>query len=114
MSLCLLIWALAPLCLCVYVSLCVSVCVCVSVCLCVSVSVCLWVSGSLGLWFSGSLCLCVSVSVSAERVAVKVRGCFGHLPLGDQIELTVLLLYISSQQSRSAYEMFSFLLSRSP
>ena len=96
--------------------MCLSVClyVCVSVCLCVSVSVCLWVSGSLGLWFSGSLCLCVSVSVSAERVAVKVRGCFGHLPLGDQIELTVLLLYISSQQNRSAYEMFSFLLSRSP
>ena len=112
MSLCLLIWVLASLCLCVYVSLCA--CVCVSVCLCVSVSVCLWVSGSLSLWFSGSLCLCVSVSVSAERVAVKVRGCFGHLPLGDQIELTVLLLYISSQQNRSAYEMFSFLLSRSP
>ena len=114
MSLCLLIWVLASLCLCVYVSLCACVCVCVSVCLCVSVSVCLWVSGSLSLWFSGSLCLCVSVSVSAERVAVKVRGCFGHLPLGDQIELTVLLLYISSQQNRSAYEMFSFLLSRSP
>ena len=83
-----------------------------SVCVCVCVSLCLCVSGSLGLWFSGSLCLCVSVS--AERVAVKVRGCFGHLPLGDQIELTVLLLYISSQQNRSAYEMFSFLLSRSP
>ena len=84
MSLCLLIWVLASLCL----------CVCVSVCLCVSVSVCLWVSGSLVLWVPLSLCLCVSVS--AERVAVKVRGCFGHLPLGDQIELTVLLLYISS------------------
>ena len=94
------------------VSLCVCLCVCVSVCLCVSVSVCLWVSGSLVLWVPLSLCLCVSVS--AERVAVKVRGCFGHLPLGDQIELTVLLLYISSQQNRSAYEMFSFLLSRSP
>ena len=91
---------------------CVCVCVCVSVCLCVSVSVCLWVSGSLGPFVFVSLCLCVSVS--AERVAVKVRGCFGHLPLGDQIELTVLLLYISSQQNRSAYEMFSFLLSRSP
>lgn len=83
-----------------------------SVSLCVCVSVCLWVSGSLVLWVPLSLCLCVSVS--AERVAVKVRGCFGHLPLGDQIELTVLLLYISSQQNRSAYEMFSFLLSRSP
>ena len=104
MSLCLLIWVLASLCLCV----CVSVCVC----LCVSVSLCLCVSGSLVLWVPLSLCLCVSVS--AERVAVKVRGCFGHLPLGDQIELTVLLLYISSQQNRSAYEMFSFLLSRSP
>ena len=94
------------------VSLCVCLCVCVSVCLCVSVSVCLWVFGSLVLWVPLSLCLCVSVS--AERVAVKVRGCLGHLPLGDQIELTVLLLYISSQQNRSAYEMFSFLLSRSP
>ena len=108
MSLCLLIWVLASMCLCA----CVCVCVCVSVCLCVSVSLCLWVSGSLVLWVPLSLCLCVSVS--AERVAVKVRGCFCHLPLGDQIELTVLLLYISSQQNRSAYEMFSFLLSRSP
>ena len=91
-----------------------SVCLCVSlcVCACVSVSVCLCVSGSLGLWVPLSLCLCVSVS--AERVAVKVRGCFGHLPLGDQIELTVLLLYISSPQNRSVHEMFSFLLSRSP
>ena len=106
MSLCLLIWVLASLCLCVYVSL------CVSVCLCVCVSLGLWVSGSLGPFVFVSLCLCVSVS--AERVAVKVRGCFGHLPLGDRIELTVLLLYISSQQNRSAYEMFSFLLSRSP
>ena len=104
MSLCLLIWVLASLCLCVCVSVCVCLCVCVSLCLCVS--------GSLVLWVPLSLCLCVSVS--AERVAVKVRGCFGHLPLGDQIELTVLLLYISSQQNRSAYEMFSFLLSRSP
>ena len=114
MSLCLLIWVLASLCLCVYVSLCVSVClcVCVSVCLCVCVSLGLWVSGSLGPFVFVSLCLCVSVS--AERVAVKVRGCFGHLSLGDRIELTVLLLYISSQQNRSAYEMFSFLLSRSP
>ena len=108
MSLCLLIWVLASLFLCVCVSVCLSVCLCV----CVSVSVCLCVCVSLGLWVPLSLCLCVSVS--AERVAVKVRGCFGHLPLGDQIELTVLLLYISSQQNRSAYEMFSFLLSRSP
>ena len=94
MSLCLLIWVLASLCL----------CVCVSVCVCVSLG--LWVSGSLVLWVPLSLCLCVSVS--AEHVAVKVRECFGHLPLGDQIELTILLLYISSQQNRSAYEMFSF------
>ena len=104
MSLCLLIWVLASLCLCVCVSVCLSVCLCVSVCL--------WVSGSLVLWVPLSLCLCVSVS--AEHVAVKVREYFGHLPLGDQIELTILLLYISSQQNRSAYEMFSFLLSRSP
>ena len=108
MSLCLLIWVLASLFLCVCVSVCLSVCLCV----CVSVSVCLCVCVSLGLWVPLSLCLCVSVS--AERVAVKVRGCFGHLPLGDQIELTVLLLYISSPQNRSVYEMFSFLLSRSP
>ena len=109
MSLCLIIWVLASLCFCVYVSLCVSVCVCVSVCLCVSVSLGLWVSGSLGLWVSGSLgpfvfvslclCLCGARGSKSSRV-------FGHLPLGDQIELTVLLLYISSQQSRSAYEMF--------